>query len=85
MTESIKTFKPVKNNIIVELIAEGASSIILINPEKPQKGRVLAIGSTVYNVEVGDIVSFSAYAGAEIKENDKMYLILDKKDVLAYQ
>lgn len=85
MTGTIKTFTPVKNNIIVELIPEGSSSIILINPEKPQKGRVIAIGSTVYNVEIGDIVSFSAYAGAEIQEGDKMYLILDKKDVLAYQ
>jgi|UniRef100_A0A7C4U231 chaperonin GroES len=60
--------------------------------EKPQKGKVVAVGSgrlldngqkVPLEVKVGDTVIFSKYAGTEIKLNDEKYLILSEKEVLA--
>jgi chaperonin GroES len=60
--------------------------------EKPQEGRVLAVGpgrtldnGTVVPVAVksGDKVIYSKYSGSEIKIDGKEYLIVSEKDVLA--
>jgi chaperonin GroES len=60
--------------------------------EKPQEGKVLAVGSgrTLDNgtklqmdVKPGDKIIFSKYSGSEIKIDGKEYLIVSEKDVLA--
>ncbi len=60
--------------------------------EKPQKGKVVAVGSgrlldngkkVELEVKVGDTVIFSKYAGTEIKLDGEKYLILSESDVLA--
>ncbi len=60
--------------------------------EKPQEGRVMAVGEgklddngrrTPVAVKVGDTVLFAKYAGTEIKLEDDEYLILAEKDILA--
>jgi len=60
--------------------------------EKPQKGKVLAVGTgrTLDNgtrvpleVQVGDIVVFSKYAGTEVKVDGEEYLIVSERDILA--
>ncbi len=62
--------------------------------EKPQEGRVLAVGPGRWDdegkrrlpmdVKVNDHVLFAKYAGTEIKlDGDKKYLILKESDILA--
>jgi len=60
--------------------------------EKPQEGRVLAVGTgrTLDNgtklpmdVKVGDKIIYSKYSGSEIKLEGKEVLIISEKDVLA--
>jgi chaperonin GroES len=60
--------------------------------EKPQEGKVLAVGSgrtldsgtkLAMDVKVGDKVIYSKYSGSEIKIDGKDYLIISEKDVLA--
>jgi chaperonin GroES len=60
--------------------------------EKPQEGRVVAIGKgkltedgkiIPLEVKVGDRVLYSKYAGTEIKINGEEHLIIRQEDVLA--
>ena len=60
--------------------------------EKPQEGKVLAIGQGARNekgerqpmdVQVGDIVLYAKYAGTEVKVEDDKLLILRENDILA--
>jgi chaperonin GroES len=71
-----------------------ASGIILPETakEKPQEGKVLAVGPGVRNdkgerqpldVKVGDRVLFAKYAGTEIKHDGTKYLIMRESDILA--
>jgi chaperonin GroES len=71
-----------------------ASGIILPETakEKPQEGKVLAVGPGVRNdkgerqpldVKVGDRVLFAKYAGTEIKHDGAKYLIMRESDILA--
>jgi chaperonin GroES len=77
----------------IEKEEKTASGIVLPDTakEKPQEGRVIAVGSGRWEngqkieleVKVGDRVIFSKYAGTEVKVGDKEYLILRESDVLA--
>lgn len=71
-----------------------ASGIILPETakEKPQEGKVLAVGPGLRNdkgerqvldVKVGDRVLFAKYAGTEIKQDGVKYLIMRESDLLA--
>lgn len=60
--------------------------------EKPQEGEVLAVGPGARNdkgermpidINVGDKVIFSKYAGTEVKIDGEEYLILSERDILA--
>ncbi len=61
--------------------------------EKPQEGRVLAVGPgrllddgsrVPVDVAVGDRVVFAKYAGTEFKtEDDEEFLIISEKDIMA--
>ena len=89
--------KPLGDRVIVEPIDKEevtASGLMLPETakEKPQEGMVLAAGNgrllengtTVpMEVKTGDKVLFAKYAGTEIKMQDKKYLILSEKDILA--
>lgn len=65
--------KPIKTYVLVKLIREeDKSSIILpetIRKERPQQGEVMAIGSEVEEVKVGDLVVFN-YAMAQFFEGE---------------
>lgn len=88
---------PVGDRVWVEPIDREettASGIVLPETaeEKPQEGKVLAVGPGVRNdqgdrrpldVKMGDRVLFAKYAGTEIKYNDIKYLILRESDILA--
>jgi chaperonin GroES len=71
-----------------------ASGIILPETakEKPQEGKILAVGPGIRNeegkrqpldVKVGNRVLFAKYAGTEIKQNGTKYLIMRESDILA--
>jgi len=60
--------------------------------EKPQEGKVIAVGNGKVNdegkkvpldVKAGDKILFGKYSGSEVKIEDKEYLILREEDVLA--
>jgi len=60
--------------------------------EKPQKGKVIAVGPgrkdddgkrIPMDVAEGDRVLYARYGGVEVKLEDKKYLILKESDVLA--
>ena len=90
-------YKPLADRIIVEqeeAEAKTASGIVLPDAaqEKPQLGKVLAVGQGKYNdkgeltplqIKEGDVVVFSKYGGTELKEAGKEYLIIKESDVLA--
>jgi chaperonin GroES len=88
--------KPLGDRLIVEVLEEEevtASGIVLPDTakEKPQRGKVLAVGKGRYedgklvplDVEVDDEIVYSKYGGTEIKVGADEYLILRESDVLA--
>lgn len=89
--------KPIGDKIIVEPEKEEEktkSGIVLPDTakEKPQKGKVIAVGPgkildngqrSPMEIKEGEIVIYSKYAGTEIKIDDKEYLILSDRDILA--
>src|SRR5579872_3890903 len=89
--------QPLGDRLIVEVLEEEettASGIVLPDTakEKPQRGRVLAVGPgsrdekgkhVPMDVEEGDEVVFSKYGGTDIKVGTDEYLILRESDVLA--
>ena len=89
--------RPLHDRIIVERLVEDqktASGIIIPDTakEKPQKGKVLAVGKgkitedgsvRALDVKAGDIVLFGKYAGTEVKIDNEDRLIMREDDVLA--
>ena len=89
--------QPLGDRLIVEVLEEEestASGIVLPDTarEKPQRGRVLAVGPgsrdesgnfVAMDLAVGDEIVFSKYGGTEIKVGVDEYLILRESDVLA--
>jgi chaperonin GroES len=89
--------QPLGDRLIVEVLEEEeqtVSGIVLPDTakEKPQRGRVLAVGPGTRNedgefvgmeVSAGDEVVFSKYGGTEVKLGPDEYLILRESDVLA--
>jgi chaperonin GroES len=89
--------KPLGDRLLVEPAESEevtASGIVLPETakEKPQKGKVLAVGPgrrddegkrIQMDVKKGDTVLYAKYAGTEVKLEDKKYLILKETDVLA--
>ena len=55
--------------------------------EKPQQGKVIAVGpgkkDEPMEVKVGDEVLYGKYAGTEVSVEDKKYLIVKQSDILA--
>ena len=90
--------QPLGDRLIVEVLEEEettVSGIVLPDTakEKPQRGKVLAVGPGPRNdesgehipidVEEGDEIIFSKYGGTEIKLGADDVLILRESDVLA--
>ncbi|HEX2809141.1 MAG TPA: co-chaperone GroES [Kineosporiaceae bacterium] len=90
------SIKPLEDRIVVKpLDAEQTTASGLVIPdtakEKPQEGKVLAVGPGRFeegqrlplDVKVGDTVLYSKYGGTEVKYSGEEYLILSARDVLA--
>lgn len=84
--------KPLADRVLVEAAAaEQKTSGGIIIPdtakEKPQKGKVVAIGTgkkdEPITVKVGDTILYGKYAGTEITVEGKEYLIMRESDIYA--
>jgi chaperonin GroES len=84
--------RPIADRVIVEPAAAEtttASGIIIPDTakEKPQKGKVVAVGNgkkdEPMTVKSGDTVLYGKYAGTEITVDGKEYLIMRESDIFA--
>ncbi len=91
------TIKPLGDRVLVEALdAKEMSKSGIIIPdtakERPQEGRVVAVGPGRTNeegkritleVKKGDTILYGKYSGTEVKIEGKEYLILRETDILA--
>ncbi|UAL52569.1 co-chaperone GroES [Metabacillus dongyingensis] len=89
--------KPLGDRVVIELVQseeKTASGIVLPDSakEKPQEGKVVAVGTgrvldngerIALEVAEGDRIIFSKYSGTEVKYEGSEYLILRESDILA--
>ncbi len=98
MASEVKVMiKPLADRVVVEPIEEEVTTkggIVLPDTakEKPQRGKVIAVGSgkllengerVPLEVKEGDIVVFAKYGGTEIEIDGEEYIILSERDLLA--
>ena len=85
------TIKPLADRVLVlpARAEEKVGGIIIPDTakEKPQRGKVVAVGNGTKDEEmilkVGDEVLYGKYAGTELENDDEKYLIMRQSDVLA--
>lgn len=84
--------KPLADRVLVEPQAaetKTASGIIIPETakEKPQRGKVVAVGNGKKDhdmtVKVGDMVLYGKFAGTGLKHDNQDYLIMREDDILA--
>jgi chaperonin GroES len=89
--------RPLHDRILVQRIEEGEQKVggIIIPDsakEKPQQGKVVAVGAgkvkddggrIPLDVKSGDLILFGKYSGQEIKLDGDEYLIMREDEVLA--
>jgi len=88
--------RPLQDRVIVERIEEeektkGGIIIPDTAKEKPQEGKVVAVGKgkvtedgklLPMSVKAGDKILFGKYSGTEVKLNGNEYLIMREDDIL---
>ncbi|MBT3418417.1 MAG: co-chaperone GroES [Flavobacteriales bacterium] len=83
---------PLADRVLIkvsEAETKTASGIIIPDnaQEKPQKGKIAAIGKGTkenpITVKVGDTVLYGKYAGTELKHKGEDYLIMKESDIFA--
>ena len=89
--------KPLNDRVVIlpaEADTKTKSGIVIpdTSKEKPQKGKVVAVGSgklldngsrAAMEVKVDDNVIFNKYSGTEVKVDDVEYLVIRESDILA--
>ena len=84
--------KPLADRVLVEPSAaetKTASGIIIPDSaqEKPQKGKVVAVGpgtkENPVTLKVGDEILYGKYSGTELKHEGSDFLIMKESDILA--
>ena len=92
-------FQPLADRVIVqpierEEVTKGGIFLPDTAKEKPQEGKVLAVGPgrlsedgkrIAMDVAVGDVVVYTKYGGTEIKVEGEELIILRESDILAKQ
>lgn len=93
----VAKLQPLGDRVVVqptpkEDITKGGIVLPDTAKEKPQEGKVIAVGPgrltedgkrIAMEVKVGDIVVYAKYGGTELKEDDKELMILRESDILA--
>lgn len=88
--------RPLGDRILIERVTgeeKSAGGIIIPDSakEKPQEGKVIAVGNgktldngqvKAVDVKVGDRILFSKYSGSDVKVSGDEYLIIREDDVL---
>ena len=83
-------FKPLADRVLVEPATaeeKTASGIIIPDTakEKPQKGKIIAVGNGTkenkITVKVGDQVLYGKYSGTELNINGVDYIIMKESDI----
>jgi len=79
-------FKPLGDRLLIQRVEEAnttASGIIIPDnaKEKPSKGKVIAVGSEVEDINIDDTVVFGKYSGNEIILDGDEYLIMESSDI----
>ena len=97
MAHVVKTkMRPLHDRVLIRRLEEGDEkhgSIIIPDTakEKPQEGKVIAVGTgkvgddgkkIPMDVKAGDRILFGKYSGSEVKIDDQEYLIMKEEDVL---
>ena len=96
-TKSATSIKPLGDRVLIEALdaQETLKSGIIIPDtakERPQEGRVIAVGPgrvseegkrIAPEVKKGDAILYGKYSGAEVKIEGKDYLILRETEILA--
>ena len=85
------TIKPLADRVLVlpAPAEEKVGGIIIPDTakEKPQRGKVVAVGNGTKDdamvLKAGDEVLYGKYAGTEIENEGEKYLIMRQSDVLA--
>ncbi len=89
--------KPLQDRVIIKRLEEeektkGGIIIPDAAKEKPQEGRVVAVGNgkmtekgqrVAPEVKAGDKILFGKYSGTEIKIDDQDYVIMREEEILA--
>ncbi|RKY16797.1 MAG: co-chaperone GroES [Planctomycetota bacterium] len=89
--------RPLDDYVVIEPLEEEERTpegIVLpdVAKEKPQKGKVVAVGPgkllkngkrAVMSVKEGDTVLYGKYAGTEVKVGDKEFNIMRESEILA--
>lgn len=84
--------KPLADRVVVEAApAETKTAGGLIIPdtgkEKPQRGKVVAVGTgkkdEPMSVKIGDNILYGKYSGTEVQIDGKEYLIMRESDIFA--
>ncbi|MEY8848108.1 co-chaperone GroES [Psychroserpens sp. XS_ASV72] len=84
--------QPLADRVLIEPVeaeTKTASGIIIPDnaKEKPQKGKVVAVGKGTKDepmtVKKGDMVLYGKYSGTELKLEGKDYLMMRESDILA--
>tara|TARA_B100000900_G_scaffold305286_1_gene263943 strand:+ start:319 stop:606 length:288 start_codon:yes stop_codon:yes gene_type:complete len=88
------TFKPLSDNVLIDYEDKDEEKtkggIIMTSRERPQQGIAVAVGPgrktktgerLSMTVKVGDEVKFAAFAGKEIKVDDKEYFLMSEYDI----
>lgn len=81
----------VLKQLVAEEVTKGGIIITGQTKELPNQGEVVAVGpggmvdgnEVVMNVEVGQTVIYSKYAGTEVELDDEKYTIVKQSDILA--
>jgi len=90
------SIRPLHDRIIVQRLEEGEQKVggIIIPDtakEKPQQGKVIAVGNGKMNdegqrvpldVKAGDLILFGKYTSQEVKLDGEEYLIMREDEVL---
>ena len=88
----IVMIKPLADRVLIEpqeAMTQTASGLYIPDTakEKPQQGKVLAVGpgkkDEPMELKAGDVVLYGKYSGTEVTVDEKKYLIVRQSDVLA--
>ena len=95
-TQTTVRIRPLHDRVIVQRLEEGEQKVggIIIPDtakEKPQQGKVIAVGKgkvekdgkiIPLDVKEGDTILFGKYSGQEIKLDGEEYLIMKESDIM---